>query len=124
MGSPCETTDGGCQIGELFQLLGRPHMLDITHILFREADGPVRFVDLQKRLGLSPNTLSARLKALVEAGLVTRTAYNEIPPRVDYEATAKARDLCTVFAALHEWSSKHDLRPEPTAEAVTVLAKA
>ncbi len=62
-------------------------------IVVLEGGGPKRFVDLQERLKLSPNTLSERLRELGGAGLLTRTAYPEIPPRVDYEATPKARDL-------------------------------
>lgn len=108
---PCDNVQHGCQISDLFQLLSKAHMMDLLHTLIHE-DGPHRFVDLQRRLGLSPNTLSNRLKALHEAGLVHRTAYNEIPPRVDYEATAKARDLRRVFGSLHEWAQRHDLRRE------------
>jgi DNA-binding HxlR family transcriptional regulator len=104
---------GGCEIGDVFRLLGKVHMLDILHQFIREGPGPRRFVDLQSRLGISPNTLSERLKALVEAGLLSRTAYNEIPPRVDYEATAKAHDLKPVFEALFEWSRRHALQPAP-----------
>ncbi len=108
---PCTNAPGGCQIDELFQLLGKAHMLDLLHTIIHQP-GPHRFVDLQKRLSLSPNTLSNRLKGLHDAGLVSRTAFNEIPPRVDYDATAKARDLTQVFRALHEWSQRHNLEPE------------
>ncbi len=111
---PCADAPSGCQIGDLFQLLSKAHMMDILHTVIHQR-GPHRFVDLQKRLALSPNTLSNRLKALLDAGLVTRTAYNEIPPRVDYEATPKALDLTTVFQALHEWSLRHNLEQEITA---------
>lgn len=107
---PCATVQGGCEINELFRVLGKTHMLDILH-LFIVDQGPRRFVDVQNRLGLSPNTLTERLKELVETGLLSRTAYNEIPPRVDYEATKKARDLTVVFDALHEWAARNDLRP-------------
>lgn len=86
-------------------------MLDVLHHFLEESDGPVRFVTLQRSLGVSPNTLSDRLKQLVEAGLLTRTSYDEIPPRVDYELTKKARDLRTVFERLGRWSRVHDLAP-------------
>lgn len=84
-------------------------MLDILHI-FHSDPKPHRFVDIQDTLNLSPNTLSERLKELVEAGLVTRTAYNEIPPRVDYAATEKALALGPVFESLTVWATAHDLR--------------
>lgn len=106
----CAKVPGGCHIGELFGLLSQAHMMDVLHTLIR-AQGPVRFNELQTSLDVSPNTLSARLKALLEAGLITRTAHNTIPPRVDYAATAKARDLGTVFKALAQWAQRHSLEP-------------
>ena len=110
-GPECGAGGGGC-LTELFQLLSQTHMMQILGVLIWESKGqPVRFVELQTRLKMSPNTLSNRLKALVDAGLVTRTPFNTIPPRVDYQATAKAHDLKRVFKALHEWASENDLKP-------------
>lgn len=103
----------GCDLGDLFRLLGRAHNLGILHVALKE-DGPVRFVDLQHRLEMSPNTLSARLKELTGAGLLERKVFNEIPPRVEYTATEKACNLRTVFRALHEWSQKHTLTVDTT----------
>lgn len=104
--------DQGCQLGDLFRLLGANHMMGVLHTLV-SARGPLRFNEIQERNQISPNTLSARLKALEGAGMVTRTAYPEIPPRVEYEATDKARRLRKVFRALGEWSKENDLRPAP-----------
>lgn len=109
----CATGQTGCDIADLFRLLGKSHVMRILYLFLKEDPQPHRFVDVQQRLGLSPNTLSERLKDLVAAGLLTRTAYNEIPPRVDYEATQKARDLESVFVSLIEWTKKHDLAPAP-----------
>jgi DNA-binding HxlR family transcriptional regulator len=102
----------GCEIGDLFRLLGRSHVLGLLYTI-NTSEGPRRFVDLQKELAISPNTLSERLKDLVAAGLLTRTAYNEIPPRVDYAATQKARDLMPVFESLGTWAQRNDLQPAP-----------
>lgn len=112
-GDPCDETQHGCPVGDLFQMLGKTHMLDILHIVIR-ADGAVRFNEIEAQLSISPNTLSSRLKTMAEAGLVRRTAYNEIPPRVDYEATPKARGLRTVFQALNDWAAQNTLAPEIT----------
>ena len=109
----CEDEPHGCEIGELFHVLGKTYVLDILHQFLDRSAGPRRFVDLQRTLEMSPNTLSDRLKELVRAGLLSRTSYNEIPPRVDYQATAKARDLRPVFEALGEWAERHTLKPEP-----------
>jgi DNA-binding HxlR family transcriptional regulator len=100
----------GCQIGDLFRLLGKAHVMDILY-LFHVQSGARRFLEIQSALRISPNTLSDRLKELVDAGLLTRTAYNEIPPRVDYAATRKAEELRPVFKALGDWSRRHDLEP-------------
>ncbi len=86
-------------------------MLDILYI-FTTEPGPHRFVDIQHRLSLSPNTLADRLKDLVDSGLLTRTVYNEIPPRVDYEASPKARELTPLFDTLSAWATRNDLRPQ------------
>lgn len=102
---------GGC-ISALFGLLSQTHMMQILGV-FMEAKGPVRFTQLQDQLGMSPNTLSTRLKALVECGLLTRTAYSTIPPRVDYEITLKAKDLRRTFSTLGQWARKHNLEPLP-----------
>lgn len=107
----------GCEISELFRILGKTYVLDILHLFIPEGTGPRRFVELQARLGMSPNTLSSRLKDLVDAGLLSRTPYNEIPPRVDYEATPKALDLRPVFESLGEWAERHTLNPEPVPKA-------
>lgn len=106
---------GGCRLTELFQVLGKAHMLDVLHI-FHSDPTPHRFVDIQERLRLSPNTLSERLRDLVDSGLLTRTAYNEIPPRVDYQATEKALALAPVFESLQAWATEHNLHRAPAEE--------
>lgn len=113
---PCTTGQVGCDISELFKLLGKSHVMRIMYLFLHESPGPHRFVEVQDRLGLSPNTLTERLKELVAAGLLSRRAFHEIPPRVDYEATQKARDLEPVFHALIEWAKQHDLAPAPERE--------
>lgn len=107
-------------MGDLLHFLGKPHILDLLRI-FHDAPGAHRFVDLQRRLEISPNTLAARLHDLVEAGFLVRTAYNEIPPRVDYEATRKTRELDDLFGAMAAWAKRNDLGPTP---AITVRPSA
>ena len=102
----------GCSIDEMFHLLGRTHVMDILRVFIHEDPNPERFVHLQDRLSISPSTLSARLKELVATGLLTRTAYNQIPPRVDYQATPKALELQPVFDSLIAWTQRNDLKPE------------
>jgi len=66
--------------------------------------GPRRFVELQRTLpGISTEQLRSRLNRMVADGLLTRQRYREVPPRVDYELTERARDLLPVIGALSRW---------------------
>lgn len=70
--------------------------------------GPRRFSELQAGLpGISPKTLSARLKRLVELGIATRTDYGGVPPKVVYDLTDAGRDLAPVFHAMGTWADQH-----------------
>jgi DNA-binding HxlR family transcriptional regulator len=109
--APSPSAYAAGRLAALYRLLGRPHVLDILHTVCAER-GPVRFVELQRRLGVSPNTLAERLRDLVQAGLLTRSAHREIPPRVDYAPTPKAQELGTLFDGLTAWSRRHQLVPE------------
>lgn len=99
------------RVASLLALLGKSHTNAILYHLVYQDPGPWRFSELEGVLDISPNTLTERLKELVNAGLLTRTPYNEIPPRVEYEATGKATDLLPVFRTLYTWAHEHDLRP-------------
>ncbi len=110
-GTPGESVPP-CSPKELFRLLGRTHAMAILHIFIFEEPRAKRFIEVQNRLSISPSTLSARLKELVATGLLSRTVYNEIPPRVDYEATSKAHELVPVFDGLVAWTQRNSLRSE------------
>jgi DNA-binding HxlR family transcriptional regulator len=72
------------------------------------AHGALRFSDLEAHLSTaSTSTLSARLDELVETGIVTRTQYNEIPPRVEYELTETGDQLRARLEPLLEWATTH-----------------
>ncbi|MFZ0890833.1 MAG: helix-turn-helix domain-containing protein [Thermoplasmata archaeon] len=102
---------GGCEVTELFTLLGQPHMHDILYAFVGVPGQSIRFTELQVRLRLSPKTLSRRLKALVEAGILARRSFNEIPPRVEYEPTQKLAELTELYDVLSKWAERHSLRP-------------
>ena len=76
-----------------------------TLLIVRDlAAGPRRFVELQRVLpGISTEQLRSRLNRMVADGLLTRQRYREVPPRVDYELTERARDLLPVVGALSRW---------------------
>jgi DNA-binding HxlR family transcriptional regulator len=113
-----DTQHRGCPVGELFAMLGQPHMLGLLHAFDASGDRPIRFRDLQARLQISPKTLSQRLRTLVEAGLLSRTAYNEIPPRVEYAPTPKAKELGPLFEVLEDWARRNELHAVPTISVV------
>lgn len=76
-----------------------------TLLIVRDlAAGPRRFVELQRVLpGISTEQLRSRLNRMVADGMLTRKRYREVPPRVDYELTPRARDLMPVLGELALW---------------------
>ena len=66
--------------------------------------GPRRFVQLQQVLpGISTEQLRSRLNRMVADGLLTRQRFREVPPRVEYSLTQRARELAPVIGALSRW---------------------
>src|SRR5437660_1578940 len=79
-------------------------------ILHNLMDGPQRFGELARMLpGSTPKILSARLRELEQLGLLTRTAYPEVPPRVEYKLTRQGRTLRPIIDSLERWGE--DLKP-------------
>jgi len=77
-------------------------------LILRDAfHGLRRFDEFQENLGIAPNMLARRLKALVEAGLLERRRYNDRPPRNEYLLTQAGRDFRPVLWALLAWGNKH-----------------
>ena len=95
-------------VAELLNLLGRAHAMAVLSA-FAFAEGPLRFSDIEDRVDVAPNTLSARLKEFTGAGLLERESFDEIPPRVEYTPTERAAALFPVFAHLHHWAAEYDL---------------
>ena len=68
----------------------------------------MRFNELKRAIGtVSQKMLTQQLRELIRDGLITRTQYAEIPPRVEYEQTTLAKSLTPVFEALVNWSTKN-----------------
>ncbi len=71
-------------------------------------DGPRRFSDLQRGIGgISQKMLTQTLRSLERDGLVSRTVYPEVPPRVEYELTELGLTLCEPIAAIRRWAEEH-----------------
>jgi DNA-binding HxlR family transcriptional regulator len=79
-----------------------------TILVIRDlADSSRRFSELERSLqGISPRTLSLRLRALEECGVVERHTYPEVPPRVEYTLTEKGRDLVPVIEQMREYGRR------------------
>jgi DNA-binding HxlR family transcriptional regulator len=95
-----------------------------TLLIVRDlASGPRRFVELQRVLpGISTEQLRSRLNRMVADGMLTRKRYREVPPRVDYELTERARKLMPVLGALARWGYDWAWSEPRTAEAVDLGA--
>jgi DNA-binding HxlR family transcriptional regulator len=79
-----------------------------TLLVIRDlAEGRSRFCELERSLqGISPRTLSLRLRALEEEGIVERQTYPEVPPRVEYALTEKGRALVPLIESMREYGSQ------------------
>ena len=68
---------------------------------------PVRYLKFRKSMkGFSSKTLAIRLKELEKNGILSRKAYNEIPPRVEYKLTSKGQELVESIISLLQWMKK------------------
>ncbi len=95
-----------CPVARTLDIIGERWTMLLLRDLLTE--GPRKFQDFQRTLpGISPNTLSARLKTLEEHGIVGRQIYEQHPPRAEYRLTDKGRALGPVLKALLEWGRKH-----------------
>jgi DNA-binding HxlR family transcriptional regulator len=79
-----------------------------TLLLVRElAEGSSRFCELERQLtGISPRTLSLRLRALEEEGIVERQTYPEVPPRVEYALTEKGLALLPIIDGMRAYGER------------------
>jgi DNA-binding HxlR family transcriptional regulator len=83
-----------------------------TLLIVRDAlDGVRRFGAFQKNLGIAKGMLAARLKEMVERGVMTVTAASDGTAYQEYVLTAKGRDLFAVVVALRQWGEDHLYAP-------------
>jgi DNA-binding HxlR family transcriptional regulator len=95
-----------CPVARTLDVIGERWTILILRDLFKE--GARKFQDFERSLpGVSPNTLSARLKTLMDRGIIDRRFYEEHPPRAEYSLTDKGRTLGPILKALYEWGQKH-----------------
>jgi DNA-binding HxlR family transcriptional regulator len=99
-----------------------------TILVIRDlAEGRSRFCELERSLaGISPRTLSLRLRALEEQGIVERQTFPEVPPRVEYSLTPKGEALVPLIEDMRrygrEWLGVDDCLVQPAAGREPVAA--
>ena len=77
-------------------------------ILYRLADGPKRFNELQRLLSnIAPRTLTNQLRELEEYGIIKRKEFPQIPPKVVYSLTKTGETLLPTLDMLSKWGSKY-----------------
>lgn len=92
-------------IERAMELIGDKYSFQIIYLLYQK--NCLRFVELEEQItGISPRTLSARLKHLEKYGLIHRQQFATIPPRVEYELTDKGQDLAATLNALEIWADR------------------
>jgi DNA-binding HxlR family transcriptional regulator len=100
-----------CGVARFLTLLNGPWATLIVRELLH---GPHRFTQLREALpGISPHTLTSRLRQFERHGIVTRTTYAEIPPRVEYALTPLGEGLREVLEAMGTWAMAV---PDPEAD--------
>jgi DNA-binding HxlR family transcriptional regulator len=82
-------------------------------VVSRLGNGPMRFNELKRDIGaISQRMLTLTLRGLERDGLITRTVFPTVPPRVDYELTTLGRSLLMPVSALGDWARKNMSRIE------------
>jgi len=97
-------SESPCPVGCCAEIISGKWTLLVIRDL---ADGPCRFCELERSLvGISPRTLSLRLRALEEQGIVARRTYPEVPPRVEYELTDKGDALVPLIEDMRTYGNR------------------
>lgn len=97
-----------CPVAMTVQLIGTKwKLLIIRNLLMR----PWRFNELQKSLdGISQKVLTDNLRTLEADGIITRTVYAEVPPRVEYALSELGETMRPIFDAMETWGNKYKKR--------------
>ncbi len=85
-------------------------------------NGPMRFSQLMKEIGgISPRILTKQLKEMESDGIIDRTSYSEIPPRVEYSITEKGLSLGPILKAMADWGLKNMFSNKVTFDADVIM---
>lgn len=94
-----------CPVATTVQLIGSKWKLLIMRNLLQR---PWRFNELQKDLdGISQKVLTDSLRAMEADGIITRTVYPEVPPRVEYALSELGETMRPIFTAMEQWGTAY-----------------
>jgi DNA-binding HxlR family transcriptional regulator len=93
-----------CSIARTLEVVGEKWALLAVREVFL---GNRRFDEMVRRTGAPRDTMTARLRTLVEAGILQRRQYSDHPPRFEYHLTSAGRDLYPVILTLLRWGDEH-----------------
>jgi DNA-binding HxlR family transcriptional regulator len=103
-GAPHGQTAQACPISPVLDIVFSRWTTPILWTL--HAYGRQRFVELQRNIGtITPKVLTQRLRQMERDGLVVRSYFPEVPPRVEYEISELGLSLAPLFASLADWST-------------------
>lgn len=95
----------GCPVRNILARLCDKWTLLVIYILDRSGKDSMRFTELKQKMpDISQRMLSMTLRTLEKDGYVTRTIFSEIPPRVEYALTERAKSLKPILDSLLQWS--------------------
>ncbi len=105
----------GCPVDGFQQIMSGKYKL---RIIWDLQNGSRRYGEIKKGLlrgasgsgNISPRVLSRELKSLANLGLIERTEYQVVPPKVEYSLTDVGQSLIPVIGVMHEWGVTHLLR--------------
>jgi DNA-binding HxlR family transcriptional regulator len=94
-----------CTVREVLDRVGGKWSIGV---IIEASQAPVRFTELERKIeGISRRMLTLTLRNLERDGLLSRTVYPTVPPKVEYVATDMARELYESLVILTEWAERH-----------------
>ena len=93
-----------CPVETTLSLIGGKYK---ALILWHLSAGTLRFSQLQKAVSATPRMLTLQLRELEHDGLISRTVYPEVPPRVEYAMTDLGRSLMPILTAIRDWGTEY-----------------
>lgn len=114
---PCTLSD--CPVNTTLSVIGGKWKLPILWYL---RDGRMRYSELQRALvTITPKMLAEQLRELEHDGIVNRTVYPVVPPKVEYSITEYGRTLEPILTIMGDWGSRHLKRQKEPVQAMSTL---